>query len=136
MNSARLQQLLEDVRRNQVSVKQALDRLRDLPFEDLGFAKVDHHRVLRRGFPEVILGQGKQIREIAAIIKAMQRRNENILVTRVGPEKVLRLKKLAPGLTYHAAANAITWTAEPPRTSGKGTILIVCAGTSDIPVAG
>ena len=82
MDSERLVELLEQVRQQQVSVTQAVLRLRHLPYEDLGFAKIDHHRALRQGFPEVIMGQGKQAKEIAAIVRAMRRRNANILVTR------------------------------------------------------
>ena len=83
MDSERLVELLEQVRQKQASVTQAVLRLRHLPYEDLGFAKIDHHRALRQGFPEVIMGQGKQATEIAAIVRAMRRRNANILVTRV-----------------------------------------------------
>jgi NCAIR mutase (PurE)-related protein len=106
-----------------------------LPFEDLGFAKIDHHRALRQGFPEVILGQGKEAPAIAAIVRAMRRRKASILVTRVDPQKMAHLRRLRTGLTFHASARAATWTAKPTRIIGKGTVLVVCAGTSDIPVA-
>lgn len=135
MDVERLQQLLEGVQQRKTSVAQALHQLRDLPFEDLGFAKVDHHRALRRGFPEVVLGQGKSAREIAAIVKAMRQHKTSVLVTRVAPEKARIITRGVAGLTYHAAAQAITWNPEPIRTIGKGTVLIVCAGTSDIAVA-
>ena len=135
MDSARLKKLLERVRQNKMSVAQALVGLRDLPYEDLGFAKVDHHRTLRQGFPEVIMGLGKSAQEIAAIVNALRRRKASVLVTRVSPEKILQLKKLAAGLTYHLSARAVTWSAKPIRISAKGTILVVCAGTSDIAVA-
>ncbi|HEX5020748.1 MAG TPA: 1-(5-phosphoribosyl)-5-amino-4-imidazole-carboxylate carboxylase, partial [Candidatus Binatia bacterium] len=82
MDSERLVRLLEQVRNNRVSVTQAVAQLRHLPFEDLGFAKLDHHRALRQGFPEVILGQGKDPADIAAIVGTMRRRKMNILVTR------------------------------------------------------
>ena len=110
-------------------------RLRHLPFEDLGFAKVDHHRELRQGFPEVIMGQGKTPREIAGIVRALRRRRANVLITRVDGEEMARLKKLVTGLEYHAEARAVTWLGKPIKITGKGTILVVCAGTSDIPVA-
>jgi hypothetical protein len=135
MDPVRLQNLLEAVRDGKIGIAQALAQLRDLPFEDLGFAKVDHHRALRRGFPEVVLGQGKTADEIAAIAKAMRKRKSDVLITRVAAEKALRLKKLARGFAYHPAAQAITWNAAPIRITGKGTILVVCAGTSDIGVA-
>jgi NCAIR mutase (PurE)-related protein len=127
--------LLTEVRRGKVSVSQAVARLRHLPFEDLGFAKVDHHRALRQGFPEVIMGQGKQPKEIAAIVRALRRRKANVLVTRLSAEKMALVKKLVSGLTYHAAAHAATCVGKPIKITGKGTVLVVCAGTSDIPVA-
>ncbi|MBM4260665.1 MAG: nickel pincer cofactor biosynthesis protein LarB [Deltaproteobacteria bacterium] len=134
MDVERLQRLLEGVRQRKTSVAQALEQLRDLPYEDLGFAKIDHHRALRRGFPEVVLGQGKSAKDISAIVKAMRRRRTNVLVTRVAPEKAAAVKRAVGGLTYHTAAQALTWTGGPIRTIGKGTVLVVCAGTSDIAV--
>src|SRR5918996_2528673 len=129
MDSERLLELLEKVHRGTVGVSQAVARLRHLPFEDLGFAKVDHHRALRQGFPEVIMGQGKEPREIAAIVRAIRRRKANVLVTRLSPEGMARVRKLVSGLKYHTAARAATWTGKPIRVRGKGTVLVVCAGT-------
>jgi pyridinium-3,5-biscarboxylic acid mononucleotide synthase len=110
-------------------------QMRHLPFEDLGFAKIDHHRALRQGFPEVIMGQGKQAKDIAAIVGAMRKRENNILITRIDAEKMAQLKRLRTGLKFHTEARAATWTGKPIRIPGKGTVLVVCAGTSDIPVA-
>ena len=135
MDSERIVELLTKVRRGKVSVSQAVARLRHLPFEDLGFAKVDHHRTLRQGFPEVIMGQGKQPKEIAAIVRALRRRRANVLVTRLSAEKMAMVKKLVSGLKYHAAAHAATCVGKPIKITGKGAVLVVCAGTSDIPVA-
>ncbi len=135
MDSERLVELLEQVRRSKISVAQAAARLRHLPFEDLGFAKIDHHRALRQGFPEVILGQGKEAANIAAIVRAMRKRRVPILVTRIDAQKMSRLRQLRAGLTFHALARAATWTPGQIKITGKGTVLIVCAGTSDIPVA-
>jgi NCAIR mutase (PurE)-related protein len=135
MDSEDVIKLLTEVRRGKVSVSQALARLRHLPFEDLGFAKVDHHRALRQGFPEVIMGQGKEPKEIAAIVRALRRRKANVLVTRLSAEKMALVKKLVSGLKYHAVAHAVTWVGKPIKITGKGTVLVVCAGTSDIPVA-
>ena len=135
MDSERLLQLLENVRRGSVSVSQAMARLRHLPFEDLGFAKVDHHRALRQGFPEVIMGQGKEPKEVGAIVRAIRRRRHNVLVTRLSADKMVTLKKLVPELKYHVMARAATWIEKPIRITGKGTVLVVSAGTSDIPVA-
>jgi pyridinium-3,5-biscarboxylic acid mononucleotide synthase len=135
MDAEGVVKLLTEVRQGKVSVSQAVARLRHLPFEDLGFAKVDHHRALRQGFPEVIMGQGKEPKEIAAIVLALRRRKANVLVTRLSAEKMALVKKLASGLKYHAAAHAATWVDKPIKITGKGTVLVVCAGTSDIPVA-
>ena len=135
MDSEHLVELLEQVRKSRVSVAQAVARLRHMPFEDLGFAKIDHHRALRQGFPEVILGLGKEPADIAAIVRAMRRRKVNILVTRLDIQKMARLRQLRTGLRFHSAARAATWTDKPIKITGKGTILVVCAGTSDIPVA-
>ena len=135
MDSEQIVELLTAVRRGKVSVSQAVARLRHLPFEDLGFAKVDHHRTLRQGFPEVIMGQGKQPKEIAAIVRALRRRRANVLVTRLSAEKMAMVKKLVSGLKYHAAAHAATCVGKPIKITGKGAVLVVCAGTSDIPVA-
>ena len=135
MDSESVVKLLTEVRRGKVSVSQAVVRLRHLPFEDLGFAKVDHHRALRQGFPEVIMGQGKQPKEIAAIVRALRRRKANVLVTRLSAEKMALVQKLVSGLKYHAAAHAATCVGKPIKITGKGAVLVVCAGTSDIPVA-
>jgi len=135
MDAERLVQLLKRVRAGTLAVPTALAQLRHLPFEDLGFAKVDHHRALRQGFPEVIMGQGKRTKDIAAIVAAMRRHGSNILVTRVDAEKMAQLKRLRTGLTFHPTARAATWLGKPIKITGKGTVLVVCAGTSDIPVA-
>jgi pyridinium-3,5-biscarboxylic acid mononucleotide synthase len=135
MDSDRLIELLEQVRRQEVTVERAVARLRYLPFEDLGFAKVDHHRALRQGFPEVILGQGKEVRDIAAIVRAMRHRESNVLITRLNPEQMVQLKNQLTGLKFHRTARAATWIRKPIKIIGKGTVLVVCAGTSDIAVA-
>ncbi len=135
MDAESIVELLERVQAGKVTVSQAVGRLRHLPFEDLGFAKVDHHRALRQGFPEVIMGQGKEPREIAAIVSALRRRKVNILVTRVASDKMAKLRKISPGLHYNNTARTATWLAKPAKFRGKGTVLVVCAGTSDIAVA-
>ena len=135
MDSERLVQLLEEVRHQKISISRAVAQLRHLPYEDLGFAKIDHHRAIRQGFPEVILGEGKDPKDIVAIVRALRRHKNNILVTRVSPEKMATLKNRVAGLRYHTAARAVTWIAKPITTRGRGIVLVVCAGTSDIPVA-
>jgi hypothetical protein len=109
--------------------------LRHLPYENLGFAKIDHHRALRQGFPEVVMGQGKQTKDIVAIVAAMRRHRSNILVTRLDAEKMAQLKRRRTGLKFHPSARAATWLSKPIKITGKGIVLVVCAGTSDIPVA-
>jgi pyridinium-3,5-biscarboxylic acid mononucleotide synthase len=135
MDSDHLVQLLENVRSGKLTVSAAVNRMRHLPFEDLGFAKIDHHRALRQGFPEVIMGQGKQPKDIAAIVAAMRRHGSNVLVTRLDKAKIADLKRRRTGLQFHPAARAATWVGKPLRIRGKGTVLVICAGTSDIPVA-
>jgi NCAIR mutase (PurE)-related protein len=135
MDAEELEKLLERVQRHKVTIAQALRRLRDLPFEDLGFAKIDHHRALRQGFPEVIMGQGKRTQDIAAIVRIMQRRKSDVLITRLDDRKIGQLRRYRLGLKVYPIAQAATWTAKPIRATGNGTILVVSAGTSDIPVA-
>jgi pyridinium-3,5-biscarboxylic acid mononucleotide synthase len=135
MDTEELRKLLESVQGRKVTIAQALQRLRDLPYEDLGYAKIDHHRALRQGFPEVVMGQGKQAKDIAAIVRVMQRRKSNLLITRLDDRKIEQLKRYRLGMKLDPVARAATWSAKPIRATGKGTILVVSAGTSDIPVA-
>lgn len=135
MDSEQLADLLEQVQRKKVSVTEAMARLRHLPFEDLGFAKIDHHRALRQGFAEVVMGQGKDAKQIAAIVQAMRRKRNNVLVTRLDSAQAGQLKRLRTGLTFHPVARAATWHGKRIKITGKGTVLVVCAGTSDIAVA-
>src|ERR1044072_9209310 len=125
MDSQRLADLLERVRRNQVSVAEAMARLRHRPFEGLGFADVDHYRVLRQGFPEVVVGQGKDVKQIAAIVQAMREKKTNVLVTRLDPDKATELKRLPTGLTFYPVARAATWQGKRNKITGKGTVLVV-----------
>ncbi|HEX9880412.1 MAG TPA: nickel pincer cofactor biosynthesis protein LarB [Candidatus Binatia bacterium] len=135
MDTEKLVKLLEEVRRGRVTVDGALQRLNHLPYEDLGFAKVDHHRALRQGFPEVIMGESKTPEAIAAITRALKRQGTNVLITRLAPEKMKAVGKLLKGLRYHAPARAATWIGKPIPQRGKGQILVISAGTSDTPVA-
>ncbi len=135
MDEERLAALLEDVRHGQVPVEEALKRLRHLPFEDLGFAKVDHHRALRQGFPEVIMGEGKEVPDIVEIARAIRKRGVNVLITRLSGDKMDALRRRLRGFRFHRQARCATWRAREAPHKGKGTIAVVCAGTSDIPVA-
>jgi len=138
MTSLELQELLDAVRGGTVDSAAAVDRIcaamREAPFEDLGFARVDTHRELRQGFPEVILGLGKTPAQIAAIAARITARGRPLLVTRAQPEAFEAVRAVAPAVRYHAEARAITLAqGEVPR--GRGTIVIACAGTSDLAVA-
>jgi NCAIR mutase (PurE)-related protein len=135
MNVALLRKLLEDVRGGSVEVEGALERLKSLPFESLDFATLDSHRSLRAGFPEVVFGQGKTTAQIKAIAKSMLARGENVLVTRVDAKKGRTLKRQFPRAEYRDAARTFFVKAHGIKDSGLGVVLIVCAGTSDVPVA-
>jgi pyridinium-3,5-biscarboxylic acid mononucleotide synthase len=139
MDRTQIESLLHDVREGRTGVTEALERLRDLPFEDIGFAKVDHHRALRTGMPEVIFAAGKTPAQVAAIFARMADHGGNVLATRASQEMFQAVRELEPAdrearAQYHEAARCITLT-QSPAVSGKGTIAVVCAGTSDLPVA-
>lgn len=136
MDASDIEQLLERVRAGQTSVPNALEQLKCLPFEDLGFAKIDHHRHLRQGFAEVIYGRGKSPQHVAGIVKGMlhARKTGNILVTRANPQIYSAVRRLYPKAKFHKLSQAISLR-RSQAISGKGTILVVTAGTSDIPVA-
>ena len=134
MDQDQLRALLEDVRSGAVEIEAALNRMRHLPFEDLGFAKVDHHRSLRHGMPEVIFGKGKTPEQIAAIAAAVLDKSQNLLVTRLGADVASHLMREHNGGEYFPASGALRfWRDRTIR--GKGQIAVVCAGTSDLPVA-
>jgi NCAIR mutase (PurE)-related protein len=133
-----LQELLDRVARGEVDTATAKERLleafRAQPYEDLGFARVDHHRSVRQGFPEVILGLGKTPAQIAAIAAAIVGRGSTLLVTRASEASFDAVKAAVPGATYYADAALITFRQEDV-TPGKGTIVVAAAGTSDLTVA-
>ncbi len=134
MDPASLRELLEGVKAGILSVEEASARLATLPYEDLGFAKVDHHRALRRGFPEAVFGAGKTPEQIGAIVERIASRGQRVLVTRLGPETAQQLALAHPEARYHEAARCFT-VESGPRTALPGTIAVVAAGTSDLPVA-
>jgi NCAIR mutase (PurE)-related protein len=134
MNEAQLRSLFEQVREGAVDVEQALGRVRHMPFEDLGFAKVDHHRALRHGMPEVIFGLGKATEEIVAIAGALLDRSPNVLITRVTPESAKSVLEKFPEGEHFPRARAVRFWRDR-QVQGRGKISVVCAGTSDIPVA-
>jgi pyridinium-3,5-biscarboxylic acid mononucleotide synthase len=134
MNPEVLRTLLADVAAGRVSTEQALERLKSLPFEDLGFAKVDHHRALRRGFPEAVFGAGKSNEQIRAIVEAITSRGQNVLVTRTGAQALEAVASLPVQAEYHEAARCLSVRAVPVLPL-EGRVAVACAGTSDVPVA-
>ncbi len=134
MNVQHLKRILERVRKGTISADAALRKLRTLPYEDLGFAKVDNHRALRRGFPEVIFGEGKSVQQIIAIMGKVASRRQPVLVTRVAPYVFRRVRSRYRKARYHPQAGAITLDA-PGRHPARPGILVVAAGTSDLRVA-
>ena len=135
MNSKELTHLLQSLVDGQISVADGVEQLKKLPFEDLGVAQIDHHRELRQGVPEIILGQSKSLEQLKTIISAMQRKGSNILVTRLDAEKATTLCSQFPAADYDIDARTFCLLQQPVEPAGRGKILIVCAGTSDIPVA-
>ena len=134
MNAEDLKKLLYHVKENKIDIDTALDQLRDLPFKDLGHSKIDTHRELRSGYPEVIYGAGKSVEQVKNIIESMLQRNNNILVTRVSDKMYVEVKKLCSDAVYHKTAGMISIQRKNvpvPETY----ISFVTAGTSDIPVA-
>lgn len=133
MDVQQLEHLLEQVRDGRTDIDSAMRALRHLPFEDLGFAKVDHHRAMRHGMPEVILGKGKTADQVAGIASALLAKSQNLLVTRATEDMAARVGELASETEYFPASGVVrVWRDREIR--GKGTIAAVCAGTSDLPV--
>jgi pyridinium-3,5-biscarboxylic acid mononucleotide synthase len=134
MDHDQLRELLEQVSTGQTDVATALDRVRHLPFEDLGYAKLDHHRALRHGLTEVVFGKGKSPEQIASIAARLLEKSQNLLVTRADRHAASILKADFPDADYFPASGAVRiWRDRTIR--GKGKLAVVCAGTSDIPVA-
>ncbi|MEQ1727384.1 MAG: nickel pincer cofactor biosynthesis protein LarB [Vicinamibacterales bacterium] len=138
MNASQLKTLLDAVATGLVDTAQAerqlLDAFRERPFEDLGFAKVDHHRAMRQGFPEVVLGLGKTPAQVAAIAREIVGRGSTLLITRAPFDTYEAVKALVPDAIYLAVARLITLKQQDIEP-GHGTVLVVAAGTSDLPVA-
>jgi NCAIR mutase (PurE)-related protein len=134
MTSQQILDLLEKVRQGTLTPDQGLERLKHLPFEDLGFARVDHHRTLRQGFPEVVFSPGKKPEQVVSIVKSLLRQKSNILITRSDIATYKRVRQLTGKAKFSASAQAIS-IVHDRKIYGAGTIYVVCAGTSDIPVA-
>lgn len=131
---SQLENILERVRQGALTPAEAMDALKDYPYEDLDFAKVDHHREIRKGFPEVIYGLGKTDEQILRIAKAITAKGASLLVTRIGPATFAKLKRALPRIAYNKEG-AIAFLRRRAPQPGKGRIFILTAGTSDMPVA-
>lgn len=133
MDQKLLKKLLTDLKIGKTSVDAVIDRLRTLPYEDLGFASVDHHRAIRQGFPEVIFCEGKTRAQVLGIARGLLKKGGPLLATRVEPEIGRSLTRLTRRAVYHELARVVAIQPRPPML--RGDVLIVTAGTSDIPVA-
>jgi hypothetical protein len=134
MNRSDLTKLLQNVRAGRIDIETALDRLKHLPFEDVMYAHIDHHRQLRHGMPEVIYCEGKTLEQVVGITKRMLANKSDVLATRANEAIYKAVKKLDRRAVYHKASRAIVVRREK-KDASKGTILVLTAGTSDIPVA-
>src|SRR6516165_7739824 len=130
MDPKQLRSLLERVQRGESAVETALTELADLPYKDLGFARVDHHRHLRTGFPEVVLGLGKSAEQIGHILAELASTGANVLATRVAKEHVATVLKMVPAARHEPLAGAVVVEQRPIVEVGRGTVLVVSAGTS------
>jgi hypothetical protein len=135
MDRARLLELLGALARGETTPAEAVERLRDLPFEDLGFARLDHHRELRTGVGEVVFGAGKSPEELVAIVRRLAEASGRVLVTRVDPTAAAALARELPDVTYHPRARLAIRADRPPLAIAAGPLLVVAAGTADLPVA-
>ena len=135
MNRDALLKLLQDVAAGALNPADASERLQHLACEDIGFAHIDHHRSLRKGFPEVIFGEGKTAEQICGIMERMTVQETVVLVTRIDAAKAQAVLARFPLARYHADARMLVWETTPLTVNGRGTILVLAAGTSDLPVA-
>jgi len=135
MNIRKLEDLLKKVKSGKTSPDEAISQLKSLPFEDLGFSRIDHHRSLRKGFPEVIWGEGKTSGQILSIMRQLKVKGQNILVTRLEEKKAGAIKRVFSKSRYYPGSKVLIYLTHSVKFEGKGTILVITAGTTDIPVA-
>jgi hypothetical protein len=135
MDPGDLRRLLEEVRSGRIGVDEALDAMRGLPYKDLGFANIDTHRHLRVGFPEVLFGEGKTREQVVRIVAELRKSGHNVLVTRLDAEKAAAVLAENPDAHYDPTSRTLVVRQRPIEERGRGTILVVSAGTSDVPVA-
>jgi NCAIR mutase (PurE)-related protein len=134
MKPERIRELFDQVRKGRASPDEVVQKLRHLPFEDIGFAKLDHHRPLRVGMPEVVFAQGKTPKQVSDIFSRMAQHGTNVLATRATREQFLAVRRRFKKAEYHPLARAITLR-QDAKKYGKGKVTVISAGTSDIPVA-
>ncbi|NLM51706.1 MAG: nickel pincer cofactor biosynthesis protein LarB [Firmicutes bacterium] len=134
MDKKYLHTLLTKVQTGSITVEEAMEKLRRLNYEDIGFAKIDHHRALRQGFPEVIYCPGKTTEQIVTIARRLAQTANNILATRAEPHVYEAIKSVLPDAQYHALAKAVVVNRDPDAVK-TGLVLVVAAGTADLPVA-
>ncbi|HSQ01474.1 MAG TPA: nickel pincer cofactor biosynthesis protein LarB [Candidatus Dormibacteraeota bacterium] len=135
MTPERLREILDAVARGALDRDAALEAIKRLPFEDLGFAKVDHHRTLRSGVPEAVFSAGKTPDQIVAVASALRASGQSVLVTRLSPEAAAVVTAALPELTYEPGARLAYWRRPDLEVGGRGTIVVAAAGTADLPVA-
>ncbi len=130
-----IKEILQQFKKDDLTLEEVMDKLKFLPFEEIEDAMIDHHRALRQGFPEVIYGESKNVSQIVAIMEKMKATGSNVLVTRLDEKKALTLKDYFPNAEHDPIARTLILKNHEVKITGLGTILVVCAGTSDIPVA-
>jgi len=135
MDLSLLKKILVDLKKGKISIEECMEQLKDLPFKNIGIACIDHHRKIRKGVSEVIFGKEKEAHEIISIMKEMYSKGENILVTKLSEDKARTINKEYPEAEYNKKACTLILINRPIKLAGKGTILVVSAGTSDIPIA-
>ena len=133
MNAHRIRTLVEEHRNGELSTDDLMEVLKELPYEDLGFARIDHHRRMRSGYPEVIYGEGKSPEQAAAIFQRLAVHNGNVLCTRATPKMARAISELQPGALYHPACRIVELRRSD--VQGIGLVVVATGGTSDIPVA-
>ncbi len=135
MDSKTIAAILADFRDGRLTIDETMEKFKDLPYEDLDYAKIDHHRMLRQGFPEVVFAQGKTAGQVAAIVERLARVNGNVIASRATPEMYAATRALVPAAEYHELARMIVVRQEAVAVYENRVILVMTAGTSDIPVA-
>ena len=134
MHEQEVRRIMNDLKNRKIGVDESIRKLKFLPFEDLGFAKIDHHRALRKGFPEVVFCQNKTVKQVAEIVRRLAKNDSTILATRASKEMFKEVKRFLENVKYDEKSKTIIIN-KNNKITGKGKILVISAGTSDINVA-